>query len=132
MGSIGERGLHLAGRAKWVIKTAGYLVYPGDIEIHIAALAGQVANVGVVGQPHGRWGEAVIAFVEKRAGAELSEPDLRRHARAIASYMRPLHYVILEPGAMPLNRTAKVDTVRLQQWAAEEVQKLRARGRWDG
>ena len=27
---------------------------------------------------------------------------------------------------------AKVDTVRLQQWAAEEVQKLRARGRWDG
>jgi acyl-CoA synthetase (AMP-forming)/AMP-acid ligase II len=132
MGSIGERGLHLAGRAKWVIKTAGYLVYPGDIETHIAALAGQVANVGVVGQPHARWGEAVIAFVEKRAGAELSEPDLRRHARAIASYMRPLHYVILEPGAMPLNRTAKVDTVRLRQWAAEEVQKLRARGRWDG
>jgi acyl-CoA synthetase (AMP-forming)/AMP-acid ligase II len=132
MGSIGERGLRLAGRAKWVVKTAGYLVYPGDIETHIAALAGQVASVGVVGQPHARWGEALIAFVEKRPGADLSVPVLRRHARAIASYMRPLHYVILEPGAMPLNRTAKVDIVRLQQWAAEEVQKLRARGRWDG
>jgi len=46
--------------------------------------------------------------------------------------MRPLHYVILAPGAMPLNRTGKVDTLRLQQWAAEEVQKLRSRGRWDG
>ena len=132
MGSIGERGLRLAGRAKWVVKTAGYLVYPGDIETHIAALAGQVASVGVVGQPHARWGEALIAFVEKRPGADLSVPVLRRHARAIASYMRPLHYVILDPGAMPLNRTAKVDIVRLQQWAAEEVQKLRARGRWDG
>ena len=132
MGGIGEHGLRLAGRAKWVVKTAGYLVYPGDVEAHIAMLADQVANVGVVGQPHARWGEALVAFVEKRPGADLSEPVLRRHARAITSYMRPLHYVILEPGAMPLNRTAKVDIVRLQQWAAEEVRKLRARGRWDG
>jgi hypothetical protein len=45
--------------------------------------------------------------------------------------MRPLHYVILEPGAMPLNRTAKVDVVRLQELAKEEVARLRARGRWD-
>jgi hypothetical protein len=46
--------------------------------------------------------------------------------------MRPLHYVILEPGAMPLNRTAKVDVVRLQEMAKEEVRRLRERGRWDG
>ena len=45
--------------------------------------------------------------------------------------MRPLHYVILEPGGMPLNRTAKVDVVRLQQLAKEEVHRLRERGRWD-
>jgi hypothetical protein len=45
--------------------------------------------------------------------------------------MRPLHYVILEPGAMPLNRTAKVDVVRLQELAKEEVARLRERGRWD-
>jgi acyl-CoA synthetase (AMP-forming)/AMP-acid ligase II len=132
MGRIDEHGLHLAGRAKWVVKTAGYLLYPGDIETHIAALADKVANVGVVGQPHATWGEALVAFVEKRPGADLAEPALRRHARALTSYMRPLHYLILEPGAMPLNRTAKVDIVRLQQWAAEEVRKLRARGRWDG
>ncbi|MGA3099231.1 MAG: long-chain fatty acid--CoA ligase, partial [Bryobacteraceae bacterium] len=124
--------LRLAGRAKWVVKTAGYLVYPGDVEAHIAMLAGQVANVGVVGQPHARWGEALVAFVEKLPSADLSEAALRRHARAIASYMRPLHYVILAPGAMPLNRTGKVDTLRLQHWAGEEVQKLRSRGRWDG
>jgi hypothetical protein len=46
--------------------------------------------------------------------------------------MRPLHYVVLEPGAMPLNRTAKVDIARLRELAAEEVRKLRERGRWDG
>jgi hypothetical protein len=45
--------------------------------------------------------------------------------------MRPLHYVILDPGAMPLNRTAKVDVIRLQELAKEEVGRLRERGRWD-
>jgi acyl-CoA synthetase (AMP-forming)/AMP-acid ligase II len=61
----------------------------------------------------------------------LTEADLRRHARSLTSYMRPLHYVILDPGAMPLNRTAKVDTVRLQEMAKGEVARLRERGRWD-
>jgi len=37
--------------------------------------------------------------------------------------MRPQHYVILEPGAMPMNRTAKVDVTRLQQMARDEVAK---------
>jgi fatty-acyl-CoA synthase len=131
MGSIGDCGLHLAGRVRWVMKVAGYQVFPGDVEAHIAALAGQVASAGVVGQPHRIWGEGIVAFVEKRPGAELTEAELRRHARGLTSYMRPLHYVMVEPGAMPLNRTAKVDTVRLQRLAEEEVARLRERGRWD-
>ena len=113
------------------MKVAGYQVFPGDVEAHIAALAAQVASVGVVGQPHRIWGEGIVAFVEKRPGAELTEADLRRHARSLTSYMRPLHYVILEPGAMPLNRSAKVDMIRLQAMAKEEAQRLRERGRWD-
>jgi acyl-CoA synthetase (AMP-forming)/AMP-acid ligase II len=131
MGRVDERGLHLSGRAKWVLKPAGYQVFPGDVEAHIASLAAQVASVGVVGQPHRVWSEGIVAFVEKRAGAELAEADLRRHARSLTAYMRPLHYVILEPGAMPLNRTGKVDIARLQEMAREEVENLRARGRWD-
>ena len=70
-------------------------------------------------------------FVEKKAGVELTVPELRQHARNMASYMRPLHYVILEPGQMPLNRSAKVDYVRLSEMAREEVAKLRAARRWD-
>jgi acyl-CoA synthetase (AMP-forming)/AMP-acid ligase II len=131
MGRLGERGLHLAGRAKWVLKPAGYQVFPGDVEAHIAGLTAQVANVGVVGHPHAVWSEAIVAFVEKRPGAAITEAELRRHGRSLTSYMRPLHYVILDPGAMPLNRTAKVDIARLQELAKEEVQKLRVRGRWD-
>jgi acyl-CoA synthetase (AMP-forming)/AMP-acid ligase II len=127
-----DYGLHFSGRAKWIIKPSGYQVFPGDVETHFSALAAQVTNVGVVGHEHRIWGEGIIAFVEKRAGAEITEVELRKHARAMTSYMRPLHYVILEPGTMPLNRTAKVDVVTLQEMAADEVRLLRERGRWDG
>jgi acyl-CoA synthetase (AMP-forming)/AMP-acid ligase II len=131
MGRVDEHGLHFSGRAKWVLKPSGYQVFPGDVETHFSSLAGKVANIGVVGHPHRRWSEGIIAFVEKRPGADLTEAALRKHARSLTAYMRPLHYVILEPGAMPLNRTAKVDVVRLQELAKEEVNRLRERGRWD-
>ena len=131
MGRVDEDGLHFAGRAQWVLKPSGYQVFPGDVETHFSSLADRVANIGVVGHPHRMWTEGIIAFVEKRPGADLTEADLRKHARALTGYMRPLHYVILEPGAMPLNRTAKVDVVRLQELAREEVGRLRERGRWD-
>jgi acyl-CoA synthetase (AMP-forming)/AMP-acid ligase II len=106
-------------------------VFPGDVEDHFSALSDRVANVGVVGQPHRIWSEGIVAFVGKLRGADLSEAELRKHARSLTSYMRPLHYVVLEAGAMPLNRTAKVDVARLREMAAEEVRKLRERGRWD-
>jgi acyl-CoA synthetase (AMP-forming)/AMP-acid ligase II len=132
VGAIDERGLRLSGRAKWVIKTAGYQVFPGDVENHISHLSDQVANAGVVGREHSLWGEAMVAFVEKRPGATLTEAELRRHARSLAGYMRPLHYVLLEPGEMPLNRSVKVDVLKLQEMARAEVARLRERGRWDG
>src|SRR5271157_2253587 len=131
MGRVDELGLHFSGRAKWVLKPSGYQVFPGDIENHFSSLAGKVANIGVVGHAHRIWSEGIIAFVEKRPGADLTEAVLRKHARSLTAYMRPLHYVILEPGAMPLNRTAKADVVRLQELGKEEVARLRERGRWD-
>jgi fatty-acyl-CoA synthase len=124
--------LHFAGRAKWVIKPAGNQVFPGDVEEFLCQITDQVASVGVVGAEHRIWSEAIVAFVEKKTGATITETDLRRHARGLTSYMRPRHYVLLEPGEMPLNRVAKVDALKLTEMANEEVRKLRERGRWDG
>lgn len=42
-----------------------------------------------------------------------------------------MHYLILDPGQMPLNPAAKIDYVRLSEMARREVDELRARGRWD-
>ena len=45
-------GLHLTGREKWVIKSFGYQIFPGDVEQHILALSEKVANCVVVGVAH--------------------------------------------------------------------------------
>jgi fatty-acyl-CoA synthase len=131
LGVKDAKGLRLTGRAKWVIKSFGHQIYPGDVEAHISLLAEKVASCVVVGAPHEVVGEAVVAIVEKKVNAVLEAKELSQHARSLAPYMRPRHWIILEAGKMPLNRVAKPDYLRAQQMALEEVTALRARGEWD-
>ncbi len=131
LGFADDAGLHLTGREKWVIKSVGYQVFPGDVEAHIGALADKVASCVVVGVEHRVASEAVVALVEKKPGIELSAKELGLHARLLAPYMRPRHWIILEPGALPLNRLAKPDVLRAKQMAREEIERLRAEKGWD-
>jgi fatty-acyl-CoA synthase len=131
LGYRDEKGLHFSGRAKWVIKPKGYLVFPAQVEDYLCELRNKVATAGVVGIDHDIWVEAIVAFVEKQPGVDLSVGELEQHMQGIASYIRPLHYVILEPGGLPLNRVAKTDYVRLHELAKEEVTRLRSQGGWD-
>jgi acyl-CoA synthetase (AMP-forming)/AMP-acid ligase II len=133
-GDLGRKdaaGLHLTGREKWVIKSFGYQIFPGDVESHICTLSAKVANCVVVGVAHAVVSEAVVAVVEKRPGVELNRRELDRHARSLPSYMRPRHWIVLEPGHMPLNRVVKPDYGRAQEMARQEIAELRARGEWD-
>ncbi len=131
MGYKDGTGLHFSGRSKWVIKPAGYQVFPGDVEDHFCKLQDTVRECGAIGVEHRLISEGIVAFVEKKPGADVAVQELRRHARSLTSYMRPHHYVLLEPGQMPLNRVAKVDYLRLQEMARVEIQRLRSRGGWD-
>jgi acyl-CoA synthetase (AMP-forming)/AMP-acid ligase II len=124
-------GLHLTGREKWVIKSFGYQIFPGDVEAHICTLKEKVANCVAVGVAHEVVSEGVVALVEKRPGVELTTQELDRHARSLPNYMRPRHWIILEPGQMPLNRVVKPDYARAQEMARQEIDRLRARWEWD-
>ena len=101
------------------------------MEDHLSELRDKVATTGVVGMDHDVWIEAVVAFVEKKPEIELTVEELEAHAQGIAAYMRPLHYVILEPGGLPLNRVAKTDYMVLKDMAKTVVSDLRAAGQWD-
>jgi acyl-CoA synthetase (AMP-forming)/AMP-acid ligase II len=131
LGYKDSAGLHMTGREKWVIKSFGYQIFPGDVERHICSLAEKVANCVVVGVDHAVASEAVVAVVEKRPGVVLEQQELNRHARSLASYMRPRHWIIVEAGQLPLNRLAKPDYARAQQMARAEIALLRERGEWD-
>jgi len=130
LGYLNETGLHLTGREKWVIKSMGFQIFPGDVEAHVGKLS-QVASCVVVGVKHEVVSEAVVAVVELRPGATISAKELDKHARELPSYMRPRHWILIEFGKMPLNRVAKPDHQRVQQMADEEIAQLRARGEWD-
>lgn len=131
MGFRDEAGIHLTGRAKWVIKSLGYQVFPGDVEAHLAAFTEKVGNCVVVGVPHEVVGEAPVAVVEKKPDVELTAQELDRHARSLPSYMRPRHWILLEAGKMPLNRVVKPDYLRALEMAQQEIAQLRAQGEWD-
>ena len=131
LGFKDETGLHFSGRSKLVIKPKGYQVHPAQIEEHFAALSDKVAAAAAVGAQHELFTEGVVLFVEKKPGAELTEDDLKAHAKEIAGYMRPSLYVILEAGQLPLNRVAKTDYVLLKQQAKDAVDQARKDGGWD-
>ena len=59
--------LSLVERAKDVIIVSGFNVYPGEVEQVLAGHA-DVADVAVVGEPHPRTGETVVAYVVAKPG----------------------------------------------------------------
>jgi len=125
-------GLRLSGRAGLTIKPKGYQVFPGDVENHVLArLGGAATAAACVGAEHAVWAEAIVLFVERAPDRTLTADEVMAASAGIASYMRPSHVEIVEPGALPLNRVAKTDYMALRARAAEIVEGLRRSGGWD-
>ncbi|HVO10038.1 MAG TPA: AMP-binding protein [Vicinamibacteria bacterium] len=81
LGYMDEDGyLFVVDRKKDLIKASGFQVWPREIEEVIAGHPG-VAEVGVAGVPDERKGEAIQAWVVLRAGATVSEDELRAFCR---------------------------------------------------
>ena len=82
VGKIDERGyVHIVGRAKDLIITGGFNVYPKEVESEIDALPGVVESA-VIGCPHPDFGEGVTAVVVLQKGASARrEGDHRRSRR---------------------------------------------------
>jgi long-chain acyl-CoA synthetase len=73
-GSLDEDGyLYISDRVKDMIISGGENVYPAEVE-HVLMAHPAVADVGVIGVPDDRWGEAVKAIVVRAPGSD-PEPD---------------------------------------------------------
>ena len=99
--------LSIVGRAKDLIITGGYNVYPKEIELAIDAVPGVVESA-VVGIPHPDFGEAVTAVVVLvRDAAVPSESELIAQLKSqLAAYKVPKRVYFVD--ALPRNTMGKV------------------------
>jgi malonyl-CoA/methylmalonyl-CoA synthetase len=89
LGVLDDDGyLRISGRAKELIITGGYNVYPREVEEALRAHPA-VADAAVVGAPSAEWGESVVAFVVAPDGKALEEELTRWCAERLAPYKRP-------------------------------------------
>jgi malonyl-CoA/methylmalonyl-CoA synthetase len=107
VGQWSEDGyLSIVGRAKDLIISGGYNVYPKEIELVIDAMPGVVESA-VVGVPHPDFGESVTAVVVKQQGAALDDAAVIAHVKSqIANFKVPKRVVFVED--LPRNAMGKV------------------------
>ncbi|UWQ21795.1 long-chain-fatty-acid--CoA ligase [Jannaschia sp. W003] len=96
----------LFDRYKDMIISGGENIYPAEIENVLNGHAA-VAQVGVIGVPHPRWGETPLAVVVPKPGTAPTEAELLDHVRAsLARYKCPSWVVFAE--SLPRNASGKV------------------------
>jgi malonyl-CoA/methylmalonyl-CoA synthetase len=92
----------ISGRAKDLIISGGYNVYPKEVELVLDELAG-VAESAVVGVPHPDFGEGVVAVVIGRGDEAALISECRRQ---LAAYKSPKRIVFVDE--LPRNAMGKV------------------------
>ncbi|ADG80750.1 AMP-dependent synthetase and ligase OS=Tsukamurella paurometabola (strain ATCC 8368 / DSM /CCUG 35730 / CIP 100753 / JCM 10117 / KCTC 9821 / NBRC 16120/ NCIMB 702349 / NCTC 13040) OX=521096 GN=Tpau_4181 PE=3 SV=1 [Tsukamurella paurometabola] len=108
-----EGFVYVVDRAKDMIISGGENIYSQEVENAVAAHP-DVTEVAVIGKPDEKWGEAVVAVVQLREGAELTVDTLSAFLTDhIARYKHPRHVVVID--ALPRNPTGKVTKPTLRQ-----------------
>jgi malonyl-CoA/methylmalonyl-CoA synthetase len=106
LGEVDPDGyLRIVGRAKELIISGGFNVYPREVEEVLRAHP-CVADAAVAGAPDPEWGERVCAFVVAGAG-EVSDDELAAWCRdRLAPYKRPRRWSRIDE--VPRNALGKV------------------------
>jgi malonyl-CoA/methylmalonyl-CoA synthetase len=102
----------ISGRAKDLIISGGFNVYPAEVEALLDAVPG-LAESAVIGVPHRDFGEAVVAVVQAR-DAGLGEDDvLAALAGQLARFKQPKRVLFLPE--LPRNAMGKVQKAALRE-----------------
>jgi fatty-acyl-CoA synthase len=98
--------LSVVDRKKDMIKTGGENVASREVEEALYRFDG-ISEVAVVGLPHPRWIEAVVAVVVPKAGRTLTEAEVLAHAaQHLAHFKCPKAVVFVD--ALPKNPSGKL------------------------
>jgi fatty-acyl-CoA synthase len=98
--------LYIMDRKKDMIISGGENIYPAEIEDSLRGHP-KVADVGVIGFPDEKWGEAVKAVAVLKEGEELTEEDLIQWCQGrIGKFKIPRKVIFTE--AIPRTPTGKI------------------------
>jgi malonyl-CoA/methylmalonyl-CoA synthetase len=96
----------ITGRARELIISGGYNIYPREIE-DVLALHPAVAEVAVFGQPDPEMGEKVVAAIVRKSGQSVDPSEIISFCRErLASYKKPREVVFVD--VLPRNALGKV------------------------
>jgi malonyl-CoA/methylmalonyl-CoA synthetase len=114
VGCYDDQGyLSIVGRAKDLVISGGYNVYPKEIELLLDELPG-VQESAVFGLPHPDFGEAVTAAIVCKPGATLTEDQVVGYVKSrLANFKVPKR--VLFVAELPRNAMGKVQKNRLRE-----------------
>ena len=98
--------VHIVGRAKDLIISGGYNVYPKEVESEIDEIDGVIESA-VFGLPHPEFGEGVTAAIVPEQGRALNQDDILLLLKdRLAKFKQPKHIVFIDE--LPRNAMGKV------------------------
>jgi fatty-acyl-CoA synthase len=129
--SVGDMAMRDADGFIWLkdrksnmIISGGENVYPSEVEAVLCTHAA-VQEAAVIGIPHEKWGESVLAVIVLHAGAVCLEQDLIAWCKSrLAGYKQPRQYVFLTYDDMPRTATGKIMHRRLKDVLAQQMPEL--------
>ena len=115
---------YIVDRTKDMIVTGGFNVFPREVE-DVVAEHPAVAQVGVIGIPHEKFGEAVTAIVVLREGHELTDDVVAEIQEMVkerkGSVQAPKQVIAVD--ALPVTALGKPDkkALRAQHWTGDRA-----------
>ncbi|HUA49149.1 MAG TPA: AMP-binding protein [Solirubrobacteraceae bacterium] len=111
--------VRIVGRIKDMVIRGGENVYPREIEEFLYTHPA-IADVQVIGVPDERYGEELMAWVIPRAGATVTEMEIREFCKGkIAHYKIPRYVKLVD--SFPMTVTGKVQKFKMRDTAIDEL-----------
>jgi len=117
---------YIVDRWKDMYISGGENVYPAEVEAVIFQIKG-VADVGVIGIPHERWGETGQACVVRAPGSDITEADILKYCSTrLAKFKQPASVRFID--VIPRNASGKTLKRELRR-ESEEIMAKAASGK---
>ncbi len=120
LAEVDEEGyFKITGRLKDMIIRGGENIYPREIEEFIYSHP-EVLDIQVIGVPDQKYGEIVVAYVQKKSDSLLVEEDIKTYCKGkIAHYKIPANVLFTED--FPMTASGKIQKYKLRGMALEHL-----------